>query len=158
MAQRLDVKYVRYCMDGNAARKVAPVQEFKTAKLPKVKKQGVSVIRIDPFALAGILLSAVMVVMLVVGIVLWQDAKSDAAEMAAYTQYLERQNERLTTEYHGSYDREEVEQTALALGMVPREQATRITLQRTETEPVTEEAEEISIFQSIYTFFAGLLA
>lgn len=160
MAQQLDVRYVRFCTDGNAARKVAPVQEFKTAKLPKAKKQAVQVIRIDPFALLGIALSAVMAVLLIVGVFLWGDARSDAGEMAAYTRYLEQQNAELTVRYHSSYDAEEVERTAIALGMVPREQATRVTLQLPETEetPVEEEAEEVSIFESIYTFFAGLLA
>ena len=158
MAQKLDVKYVRYCTDGNAARKVAPVQDFKTVKLPKVKKQGVPVLRIDPFALAGIVLSAVMVVMLIVGVVLWKDARDDAAQMAEYTRYLEQKNQELTIEYHGSYDPVEVERTALALGMVPREQATHITVCVTETETPEAQEEEVSLFESIYTFFAGLLA
>lgn len=158
MAQQLDVRYVRYCTDGNAARKVAPVQEFKTAKLPKAKKQAVQVIRIDPFALAGIVLSAVMAVLLIVGVFLWGDARGDAREMAAYTRYLEQQNAELTVSYHSSYDPAEVEQTAIALGMVPRAQATQVTLQLPETEAVAEEAEEVSLWDSIYTFFAGLLA
>ena len=158
MAQRLDVTYVRYCTDGNAARKVAPVQDFKTVKLPKVKKQGMSVVRIDPFALAGIALSAVMVVMLVIGIVLWKDARDDAAQMADYTRYLQQQNEELTLRYHGSYDPAEVERTALALGMVPKNQATHVTVHVPETESPETQDGESGFFEAIYTFFAGLLA
>ncbi len=133
MAQRLDVKYVQYRTDGNAARKVAPVQAFKTMKLPQVKKQSVPVIRIDPFALLGIALSVVMVVMLTVGIVQWCDARNDAQEMQTYTRYLERENAELTARYQESYDLAEVEQTALALGMIPRDQATHMTLKTGET-------------------------
>ena len=155
MVQRLDVRYVRYCTDGNAARKIAPVEKRSTAKLPQVKKQKRRVICIDPFALAGIVLSVVMLVLLIVGVTELVDARQDASTMEAYTRYLEEQNAELTAQYHAKYDMKEVEQAALSLGMVPREQATHVTLQLPESEA---EQENVSLWGWAYTFFAGLFA
>ena len=158
MAQRLDIQYVQFYTDGNAARKLAPAQPLDTMKLPKVQKhkQKQNVLRIDPFAMAGIVLSVVMVVLMIVGTVELISAREDAAAMASYTQYLQEENAQLNQQYRDSYDLEEVRRTALALGMVPESEATHVTMEIPQS--TVQETENLGFWDSVWTFFAGLFA
>ena len=158
MAQRLDIQYVQFCTDGNAARKLAPAQPLDTMKLPKVQKhkQKQAVLRIDPFAMAGIVLSVVMVVLMIVGTVELISAREDAAAMASYSQYLQEENAQLNQQYRDSYDLDEVQRTALALGMVPKSEAPHVTMEIPQSN--VQETESLGFWDSIWTFFAGLFA
>lgn len=154
MAQRLDVRYVSYYTDGSAARKAAPVQPFVTAKLPRVKKQKRIVVHVDPVATAGILLSAVMLVLLIVGAVQLSSTRENAARMEAYVQTLQQENAELTATYESGYDLEDVRKTALALGFVPKDQVKHVTLQL----PKTVEKETPGAWERFCTFLTGLFA
>ena len=154
MAQQLDVRYVRYYTDGSAARKIAPLQPFKTMKLPVVKTQKRRTIRIDLVATAGIVMAAVMFVLLLVGACNLTKAREDAAQMESYVQTLREDNKALEEEYRSTYSLEDVQRTADALGLVPKDQVTHITLELPE-EPAPEKAHLLDRF---YTFLTDLFA
>lgn len=154
MAQRLDVRYVRYYTDGSAAPKLAPLQPFKTIKLPKIKSQKRRTIHVDPIATAGILMAAVMLVLLIVGAVELSAARKDAVQMQQYVQSLREENEELTSRYKATYTLEDVQKTADALGLVPKEQVTRITMQM----PQEQTPEAPGVLSRVYTFLVGLFA
>ncbi len=154
MAQRLDVRYVTFRTDGSAARKATAVQPYKLLNLPKVKKQRRVVVRLDPVALAGIAVSAVMVIMLTMGFVQLQDARRDAAVMESYVQTLREENKQLSAVYEESYDIDSVKITAKALGLVPKEQVKHITIQV----PELEEQKQPGAWEQFFTFLTGLFA
>ena len=136
MTQQLDVRYVNYYSAGSSALKVSPAIPLETLVLPHKRKAKKLVLFVDPVAYAGILMAAVMAVLLVVGFVQLNNARQEEIAMAAYVESLQQQNQDLTAEFEAGYDLEQVEEVALALGMVPIEQAQTVTIQA--AEPVEE--------------------
>ena len=155
MARYPDVQYVRFYTDGSAARKIAPVVPLQTIKLPKVKKQKKIVVHVDPVAIAGILMAVVMFVLMIVGIAQLRSAQAELTTMQGYVRQLRQENAQLEEAFSQGYDIEDVERTALALGLVPSEQVRHIKIKT----PVTEEAEvEPGPWEQFYIFLTGLFA
>ena len=139
MARKPDVQYVRFVTDGSAAR--APeyrVHKPKT-RLPKVKKPTVLVLKLDPLAFTGVLLSLVMVVLMIVNCVQLKENQRQTDAMYGYVEQLRAENAELTKTYRNGYDLEDVREKALALGMIPRSEAKHISV---EFEPVQTEQEQ----------------
>ena len=152
MAQRTQIQYIRFYTEGSAARKGAPVvTPFKTARLPKVNHQKKIVLRIDPVAVVGIVVAVAMMIMMVVGIFQYKAAQEQAQLMERYVETLNRDNESLQNTYD-SIDLTAIEQTALALGMVPESQVQHVSLRV----PPVQEIEEPQ--ETFWTFLAGLFA
>jgi hypothetical protein len=139
MARKPDIQYVRYYTDGSAARQleVYSPRKNKTAA-PRPKKQKGYVIYVDPLAVGGILLAAVMLVMMLVSSIRLVVARQELSDAQAYVTTLTQSNEQLRKTYDASYDLEEVEKSALALGMIPISQATTIYVDVEEEEIVEE--------------------
>lgn len=154
MAQRLDVHYVSYYTAGSAAREAAPVQPFKTLRLPRQRKQKKIMLSVDPIALAGVLMSVVLIVCMIAGAIELVQVRQEAAQMEAYVQMLRQENQELTIEYKNGYDLDEVKRTAIALGLVPREQVKHITIPM----PETQEVREVNLWDQICTFLTDLFA
>lgn len=127
MARKPDIQYVRYYTDGSAARQleVYSPRKNKTAA-PRPKKQKGYVIYVDPLAVGGILLAAVMLVMMLVSSIQLAVARQQLSDAQAYVTTLTQSNEQLRRTYNEGYDLAEVEKSALALGMIPASQATTI--------------------------------
>ena len=153
MARQFDIQYVSFSADGNAARKIAPVSPWKIAKLPKVRKNKKIVLQIDPVAILGIITAMVMLVMMVTGVVKVQQAQSDMVAMEAYVQTLREENTQLMNAYEEGYDLEQIEEMALALGMVPN---TEVRTVRVDV-PVVEEKTSGPLEQ-VWIFLTGLFA
>lgn len=154
MAQKLDVRYINFYTAGSAAYKVSPVQPLKLLRLPKAKKRKTFVLHIDPVATAGIFVSIVMLISMLVGVVQLKTAQQKVETMSAYVQELRAENTRLTAIYESGYDLEDVRETALAMGMVPKEQVKHVALQM----PEEIQPEQPSIWNRFYTFLTGLFA
>ena len=139
MARKPDIQYVRYYTDGSAARQleVYSPRKNKTAA-PRPRKQKGYVIYVDPLAVGGILLAAVMLVMMLVSSIRLVVARQELSNAQAYVTTLTQSNEQLRKTYDASYDLEEVEKSALALGMIPISQATTIFVDVEEEEIVEE--------------------
>ena len=154
MARRLDVQYVQFYTKGNAAYKVAPVAPLPTAKLPRVKKQKRIVLHIDPVAVAGIIMAAFMMVLMTVGVIQLHNARQNVVALENQVDALWQEHRQLNAAYEDGYDIADVEKTALALGMVPREEVTQIVMQV----PDVPEEKEPGPWERIYTFLTGLFA
>ena len=137
MASRPAVKYIQYYTDGSAARQPEIRPQRKPAPRPKPRKRPQYVLYVQPLALAGILVSAVMLIMMTVGCVqLWQ-AQQEKQAMANYVDQLAWNNKHQAEEYEASLDLEDIRQQALALGMVPEGDAGHMEIS---LPPVPEEA------------------
>lgn len=154
MAQKPQIQYVRYYTDGSAARQVAPLSSVKKVLLPKARPIKRRNVYIDPVATLGIIVAVCMLVTMAVGIFQFRAAQQEAAALERYVQQLETKNQTLTDTYEAGIDLSEVERVALALGMIPKEEAQQVTIHLS-APPVPEEP---GVWERIGMFFAGLFA
>ncbi len=157
MASTAKVQYVRFTVEGSAARKMekAPAP-YKKANLPRQRKATRKCIYIDPVAVFAIAVAVCMFIMMGVGLAGYANQKKETAKMQAYVTELRTQNDVLEEEYLHSYDVEEVEHTALALGMVHKGQNPVVSLEV--TPPVQQEATTVTLMDRIGTFLTRLFA
>lgn len=152
---KLDVQYVRYPTDGSAARQFLPVFPKKRSEaVVQPRRHTRTRVYVDPVAILGIAVAACMLIMMVVGVFQFQAAQQRALEMERYVSQLSAQNKALENQYATGYDLEEIEQTALVLGMVPREETQQIAV--AVTVPQTEEP--TAPWYHFSTFLTGLFA
>ena len=134
MAQNVDVQYVSFYTSGSSALKVQPVAPLKPLVLPKQRKVKKLTLVINPLALAAISLALVMTILMSVGFAALTNARAEEAAMATYLNILHTENVTLQTEYAQGIDLQVIEDNALALGLVPAEQAAQVQIQ-VNTEP-----------------------
>jgi len=156
MAQRVDIQYVQFYTSDSTAKRVAPAIPVHTGALPRVNKRRVRRVYIDPVAILGSAVAVCMLVMMLVGLSDLRAEQAKTAEMAAYVAQLQDENATLQARFEAECDLEKIEETALALGMVPREEVEHIAIE-VELPPVEEE-KPVSLWQRIGTFLAGLFA
>ena len=154
MAQRTDIRYIQFYTDGSAARKLAPVAPLKTIKRPKVRKQKRITVHLDPVAVLSIGMAMVMTVLIAVGMVQLNNARAEMQTMSAYVDTLRQENAQLQQSFADGYDLEQIEQTALALGLVPVAQVKHVSV----TLPQIEQTVEPTTWERFVTFLAGLFA
>ena len=154
MANQIDIRYIDFSTEGNAARKFAPAQK-KKVQLPDARRKTRRVLTIDPLALIGVTVAVCMIVFMGIGVLRLQAAQEKNMQMAQYVDSLSEKNTALQSEFNEVCDLEEVRQLALALGMIPKLEApqTGITMYVPE-EPVASP----SLWEQIGTFLAGLFA
>ncbi len=158
MARLADVQYVQYGVDGTAARKVEHQAVENEAVMPQYKRRKAEhkVIAVDPVALAGIVLSAIVVIAMVFGLVQYHQSMRLSRQMSAYVTQLEQENAQLEATYKAGYDLDEVMDIALEAGMVPVENMQRV---RVEAQlPQQEEQTRMSFWDSLTTFLTGIFA
>ncbi len=154
MQQKTSVQYVRFYTDGSAARKVAVAAPFQTAKLPRAKKKKHIVLCIDPVAMAAILMAVVMTVLLATGVAELCRAKAQVEVMTHQVELLKVKNEQLQTDYARGYKPEEIQRTALALGLVPKDQVPQVTLKL----PAPVAPQQPTTWERFCAFLTGLFA
>ena len=155
MAKGAQVQYIRFAVDGSAARKMekAPTP-FKKLTLPKVRKRKSVCICIDPVAIFGICVAVCMFIVMAAGLHQYAKQQEKVARMQAYVEELRAENDALEQTYMESYDAAEVERTALALGMVPKAQAETVSLEV----PAPAQQESVTIWERIGTFLTSIFA
>ena len=89
-----------------------------------------------------------------VGIVQFANARREAAQMQAYVATLSSENDTLTEQYRSGYDIRQIEQSALALGMVPRSDVQTVAIQVTQP----QQAQTLTLWERIGTFLTTLFA
>ena len=139
MVRKPDIQYIRCHTDGSSARVVEPIFAAPKTKLPKLRRKKDLVIRLDPLAYMGVLVSVVMLVLMVVSCVQLSNIQKQADLMDDYVDVLKEENARLSDTYEKGYDLEDIRAKAEAMGMVPIEQVRRITVAVT---PPVQEAEK----------------
>lgn len=156
MARQPEIQYINAYVSGNIAYQMetAPVRKKKRVKLPKPTMKKQRVICVDPVAVGGILVAAVMLVLLVVGFVRLQNARAQATALNSYAQTLQAENQQLAASYEAGYDLEEVREIALAIGLVPVSEVQTITIQVS----VPQEIPEPTPWENFCAFLTGLFA
>ena len=156
MAQSVDVRYVQFYTHGSAAKRIAPAAIPLISALPKPKKRKIQRIYVDPVATLGIVVAVCMLIMMAVGVSQLRVEQQKTAQMMTYVEQLQQENASLQAEYLAECNMEEVEKTALALGMIPLEDAIYTPI---EVElPQVDSTQQASIWQRIGTFLTGLFA
>lgn len=128
MARKPDVQYIRCYTDGSSARALRQQTASPKTKLPKRRKKTAWVIRLDPLAYAGILVSVMMLVLMVVSCVQLVGIQQQANLMDDYVDALKEENARLADTYEKGYDLEDIRVKAEAMGLVPIDQVEHITV------------------------------
>ena len=154
MARGPEIQYIRYYTDGSAARQLEPKVPQKRRPLPKPKKRYKYTLYIQPMAIVGILLSAVLLVMMAAGYGELRNAQKQEQAMGNYVQQLKSQNAIDRAQYEETLDIEEIEKAALALGMIPQEQAQQIVISVDMPQP----EEKLSFWEHTITFLESLFA
>ena len=155
MANYTEVRYINAYVSGSAARMVQTKAEQKRSPvMAKFRPKRKVVLAVDPVAIFGIVVAAVMAVMLMVGFMTLNRINGEAMAMEQYVADLQEENVALQTTYENGYDLEQVRQIAQAMGMVSIDQVPHISL---DVEvPVQEE--EPTVWETFITFLTGLFA
>jgi hypothetical protein len=156
MVKQQNAQYVSYYTQGSVARNILPAIHAVRAALPKQKRQKRHILYVDPVALLGIVVAVSMLLMMGVGLMQLQAAREETLAMQQYVDSLRYQQEELTQTYEQGYDLNEVERTALALGMIPQEQAKQTEIHVSPRQSVQEE--QVTIWEHIGTFLSGMFA
>ena len=160
MAQKpykFNIEYIeKFYSYGTEAKVVEfkPVYEDRKPKVPKQKREPVTVIHIDPIAFCGLMLAVVMFVVLMAGLIQFGVLAEDHAVMEEYVMQLREENVLLKHKYNAYFDMENVRETAVALGMIPLEEATTIAIHV----DVPVRQPEPTWWDDVVWFFSGLFA
>lgn len=157
MANKPEVRYINHYISGTAAPKLVPQPvRQKKPRLPKPKAQENRelLLQVDPVAIVGILVAAVMLVLMVVGVSRLYDLRAQVNISAGYLEQLQTENAQLKDAYDAGYDLEEIERLALALGMVPKDTLVQEQIHVSLPTPV----EEPSRWENFWSFVKGLFA
>lgn len=148
MIQKPKIQYIgQFYIHGSEARALELQEQKKQAKtkLPLARLEKIEQIYVDPVALAGIAVAVVMLAVMILGAVQLHQDWLVYERVADRVSVLKEENVRLTKEYRAGYDLDDIENKALAMGLVPRSQLERITV--TVTPPVVEP--ELTLDQKI---------
>jgi len=132
MERKPDIQYIgQFYVHGSEARELARQEQAKHARtmLPLSRRQRVKKVYIDPVAIIGITVAVVMLVVMMIGAVSIHTAWNRNIQMASYLDTLRQENRQLEQEYHSGYDLEDIQQKAVALGMIPIAEAETIEIQ-----------------------------
>lgn len=160
MARKADIQYIRHSyIDGTAARKLAVNQGQKRAPLPLFEPEMMEPdqkveVRVDPLSVAATLTAVVLVVLMVVSLLQFGAAYRENVALQEYVYTLRNENVKLEQTYHACYDLAEIEAQALALGMVPAEQAQTMDISGV----VPVEAPEPTFWENVQQVFSELFA
>ena len=157
MAQKPEIQYIgQFYVHGSEAKKLARKNEQKQARteLPSQRIERVRKVFVDPLAIGSLCLAAVLLVTMVLGALSLQTAWQELETAQQYVYQLKNENLKLESEYHASYDLEEVRSAALALGMIPRSEAQTVPLRVTVPQPEPER----TFVDELVWFLEGLFA
>lgn len=156
MNRKPDIQYVgQFYIHGSEALELARREQARKAKtrLPLGRLKNIQKVYVDPVALIGIVVAVVMLTVMVLGAVKIHEAWTEYEAMSSYVDELKRENAVLDHGYRSGFDLEDIRTKAIALGMIPAEEATNVDV--TVTIPVTEP--EPTWWEEIVWFFEGLL-
>ena len=157
MVRKPDIQYVHeFYVHGSEARvlELKPRRRVIKTVLPKVAPDKSIRIGVDPLALCGIVVAAVLLVLMLVGTAQYIDARNEYQAMANQVIELQNQNVVLRQQYRSSYDLERITHMANSLGMIPISEAQVMYINP--VVPVREA--EPTVWENIRWFMAGLFA
>ena len=157
MVRKPDIQYVtQFYSYGSEAKvlELKPAEKKIKFTLPKVFPENKVFVRVDPVAWAGIAIAIVMVIFMAVSVSGYLDACAEYEVMTDYVISLQNTNVEKHQEYVKLYDLADIEEKALALGMIPMEEAEVITIHPVYPEPEAE----APWWEDVSWFLKGLFA
>lgn len=155
MAKQPDIQYINAFVSGSVAYKMEKKPEKKKVNLPKLRRKKRIVLLVDPAAVLGICVAAVLLVLLCVGFFRLRSAQAETRALSNYVTALQEENKALEEQYRAGYDLSEIEEIAKTMGMVPIEEVQKVQIS---VQVPQEETAEVSVWQAFRTFLVGLFA
>lgn len=157
MVQKPKIQYVgQFYVYGSEARQIALTKEKEQAKArrPMAKLQQVEHIYVDPVAVVSIAVAVILLITMILGTVqIYQDWET-YQQVEGYLSYLNKSNAQLEETYRAGYDLEDIENKALAMGLVPVSELEK----RSVTVTVPEKEPEVSRIQQLRETLENLFA
>lgn len=155
MVQKPKIQYIgQFYVYGSEARQLEeePEQKKPKTKLPKIRLERFQKLYIDPVAMAGLLVAAVMMVVLAMGVVNLNRSWKEYTAMSTYLTELRRVNADLSHAYHTGFDPEAIQETARNAGYIDAEDANYMIFNVRMPAPKTEP----TMWEDIVWFCKGL--
>ena len=130
MVKKPEIQYIdKFYVYGSEARvlELKPKRRIRTI-LPKAAPDNTIKIAVDPVAICGIVVAIALLVALVIGSVQYVQAYRQYRAMMDHVVAEQNLNVELRENYRSRIDLVEIREKALALGMIPIEQATTVTI------------------------------
>ena len=154
MARNPEIRYIQFYADGSAARQFElPLQPQKQFPKPRHRKQKKIVLHVDLIAMAGLVVAAVMLILMMTGLAELNAVNEEVARMESYVAQLENEKIQLENTYRESYDLEDIRLEALEKGFIPAEQARTVSFS-----VIHATLEKQPVDHSFWTFLTGLFA
>ena len=157
MVKKPDIQYIdRFYVHGSEARvlELKPKRRIIKTVLPLSAPDKAIRIAVDPVAIFGIVVAVALLVMLVVGSVQYMHVCSRYQAMMDYVVTVQNENVELRESYHSQIDLAEIEEKALAMGMIPAADAEKIII----TPVMPQREPEMTLWEEIVWFCEGLFA
>ena len=149
MAKKPEVQYICYQTEGSAARKLEFLRPRPKTSLPALKKKKATVIRLNPLATLGTLMSLIMLILMIVSGVQITGLQEDTKAMHRYVNDLRAENNELKDIYESNIDLDEIERQAIALGMIPVEEAQRITVSLPDQDNADRPGDQVALVDGV---------
>ena len=138
MSNKPEIQYVgQFFVYGSEAKKIAVEESRKEKKaqlpLPDLDKE--RVIRIEPSAIAGIVVAMAMFVVMILGALQIQSAWQEFRVAKTYLEQVRMEHRAIEAQYQESYDLEDVKTVAEKMGLIPVHEAQHVTIALTLPEP-----------------------
>ena len=157
MVKKPDIQYIdTFYVHGSEARvlELKPKKRIIKTVLPLSVPDKTIKVAIDPVAVSGILVAVALLVMLVVGSLQYMQVCRQYQAMMDYVVTVQNENVELRESYRSQIDLAEIEEKALAMGMIPAAEAEVIAIEP--TLPVREP--EMTLWEDFVWLCKGLFA
>ena len=157
MVKKPDIQYIdQFYVHGSEAQvlELKPKKRLARTVLPLSAPDHTIKIAVDPVAISSIVVAVALLVMLVVGTVQYVEVFRKYQAMMDYVVTVQNENVELQEGYRSRINLAEIEERALALGMIPAAQAQTMTIRP--TIPVQEP--EMTVWEEFVWLLEGLFA
>lgn len=156
MVRRTDIQYIHFYTRGTAAAKVAPVVREDPFYVPNTVKHYRKRVYVDPVAIVGFLVAMVLFASMISGISTLRQIQQEKDQLEQHITGLTQENLDLKDQYEHSYNLDQIENTALALGMVPAEELPSVEIYPKASEVTVHE--EPTAWEQICAYFEELMS
>ena len=157
MVKQPEIQYIdKFYVHGSEARvlELKPKRRIIKTVLPLAAPDNTIKIAIDPVAICGIVVAIALLVMVVIGTVQYVQVFNRYQAMMDHVVTVQNENVELRETYRSKVDLEAVREKALAMGMIPIEEAQTITIRA----ELPQREPEMTIWEDFVWLCKGLFA
>lgn len=156
MNRKPDIQYIGqfYVYGSEAAAVETEPKKKRKSGLPAARPTEMITVRVDLVAVCGLVVAVAMLMVLAFAVRQYQDACRANETMTDYVIALQNENVALEQEYLSQIDLTEVRDQAVALGMIPRDQAQVIVIHP----EVPQREPGMSFWEELVWYFKGWFA